>query len=98
MTELEDFAELLDVSSIVVEDDASLELDFAELDEDAFELLLDFAELLDSSLELRMMFCNELLELDVAELDEDFAEFDEDEISSTDATTFTLPDTVFVLP
>jgi len=57
-------------------------LDVAELDENAFELLLDFAELL----------------LDVAELEEDFTEFDEDESSSTDATTFTLPDTAIVFP
>ena len=89
----------------------SLELDcFTELLLDpslelrmTFELLDCFAELLldcttelllDPSLELRMTF--ELL--DVAELEEDFTEFDEDEISSIDATTFILPVTVFVSP
>lgn len=89
-----DLAELLlDVAELLL--DPSLELDLAELDEDFAELLDCATELLlDPSLELRMTF--ELL--DVAELEEDFAEFDEDEISSIDAKTFTLPDTVFVLP
>ena len=59
------------------------------------EELLNVAELLlDPSLELRMTFCDELLL--VAKLDEDVT--DEDEFSSIEATTFTLPVTVFVSP
>ena len=59
------------------------------LDEDCATELLDFTEEL-----LEAGFVDELL----ATLFEDEETFDEDEISSIDAKTFTLPDTVFVLP
>ena len=99
--ELDCFAELLDFAELeetsTLEDDASfvLLLDSSRLSllrMTLLEELLNVAELLlDPSLELRMTFCDELL---VAKLDEDVT--DEDEFSSIDATTFTLPVTVFV--
>ena len=96
--ELDCFTELLlDVAELLLDPSLELRMTFELLDCFA-ELLLDCATelLLDSSLELRITFCDELL--DVAELDEDFAEFDEDETSSIDATTLILPVTVFVSP
>ncbi len=95
--ELLDFAELEEAATL--EDDANfvLLLDSSRLSllrMTLLEELLNVAELLlDPSLELRMTFCDELI---VAKLDEDVT--DEDEFSSIEATTFTLPVTVFVSP
>jgi hypothetical protein len=102
---------ILMVFSLEEDSAFSLELDFAELDEDFAELEDVASELEDATtLELEEDFTTLLLdsvawlEDDATELDEDFAElldfaeFDEDEISSIDATTLILPVTVFVSP
>ena len=99
LLELDGFAELLDATTL--DDEEATELLDATLDEDFAELLLEATELEDATT-LELDCSTELLL--VAELDEDFAElldfaeFDEDEISSIEATTLILPVTVFVSP
>lgn len=97
---LEDFAELDDV--LMLDEDCATELlDFteellgvAEL-EDTWTLLdVGFADEL-LTVELLAMLLDEFAEL-LATLLEDEETFDEDEISSLDATTLILPVTVFV--
>lgn len=101
----EEFAELEEVTTL--EDDAgvALLLDLSlELEENSSFLLLEldcFAELLDATLDEDFGAEDDedaTLDEDFAELLLDFAEFDEDEISSIEATTLILPVTVFVSP